>query len=646
MTNEDFFRDNDNGWHAEKHSHLVFFLVLIITAVVFCGSLKLGWTNWDDDLYIYENPLVSEVKLKNIFTKPADYNTYNPLVICSFALEWKLVKDRPFLYHLDNVLLHLLCTALVWFLFRCIGLSVWWSGFAALLFGIHPMRVESVAWITERKDLLYALFYLAALLAYIRYIVSGKNAHLLFTFIFFILSLLSKGQAVATPFVLMLLDWYFKRKISPKVILEKVIFFAVSLIIGLMTITFFVKKVYVAASSKTIMNTFGRGEQIILSGYTYTVYILKSIIPYATSPLYPMPASLQAEHWIGGAISVFVFVSALVIWRKHRFITFGLFFFTINIFFLLMSFLMNETAFLYDHYSYVAYIGLFFVMAMSMQQLSDKFSLWRLPTAVIAVSLLVAFAILTMQYIPIWKNSETLWTYVIEKYPRQIPVAYLNRGHYWYKNNRSGKAIEDLNTAIEINPDYLQAHMNRGLIYLERNNTGNALHDYNRCLDLMRPYDTSGNILNPSVSGVLGNRGMIYSRMGQYDKALVDFDLAIKLNPSNPNNYLNRAFTYMQLREYDKSIRDFTLCNQFNPANPDIINNRGVCYLRSGNLKSALDDFNKAIMINGNNPLYYTNRAFVYHKLGHTVEGIRDVQTAQKMGAVIDPSFIKLLQSR
>jgi len=640
IKNKETVDNNRNGKYTCAVVLLV--LVLIITAVVFSGSLKLNWTNWDDNLYIYENPLVSEARLKDIFTKPADYNTYNPLVISSFVLEWKLVKDRPFLYHLNNVLLHLLCTALVWFLFRRLGLSVWWSGFAALIFGIHPLRVESVAWITERKDVLYALFYLAALLYYIRYIISGKNRQLLLAFIFFVLSLFSKIQAVTLPFILVLLDWYFLRKISPKVFIEKIIFFAASLIIGLLGSTFFIKNAYVSTDSKTIVNTISFFGQIALAGYAYTVYVLKSIVPYAICTLYPMPASLSPEHWIGAAMAVFIFVYALAVWRRHRFITFGLLFFTFNIFLLLMPFTGNESAFLHDRYTYVAYAGLFFVIAMGMQRLSEKFPSSRFPMMGIAVALLLIFGVMTVKYIPVWKNSETLWTYVIEKYPRQIPVAYFNRGHDRYKNNRPDKAIEDFSTVVEINPDYLQAYINRGLIYLEKNDIKNALQDYNRSLDLI---DTSGNILNPSISNALGNRGLIYSRMGQYQKALADFDLAIKLNPSNPNNYLNRAFAYMQLREYDKAIQDFTVCNKFDPANSDIINNRGVCYLHRGDLKSALDDFNKAIELNGGNPSYYINRASVYLKSGNAVRAKQDIQTAGKAGAIIDPSFRKLLKS-
>jgi protein O-mannosyl-transferase len=631
----------ENSNDRMKNSRLVFCLVLIITAVVFSGSLKLDWTNWDDDLYVYENPSVSEAAWKDIFTKPADYNTYNPLVIASFALEWKLVKDRPFLYHLNNFLLHLFCTALVWFFLRGMGLSVWWSGFAALLFGIHPLRVESVAWITERKDVLYALFYMAALLAYIRYLTFRKNGLLLLTFLFFALSLLSKVQAVALPFALVLLDWYFQRKIDLKAVTEKAIFFALSLVIGLLGATFFLKNVYGTTDSKAIVNTFGSFEQIVLGGYACAVYILKSIIPYATSTLYPLPASLQAQHWIGAAATVLVFVSALAAWRKYRFVTFGLLFFGFNIFFLLMPFKGNESAFLNDRYTYVAYLGLFFVIAMSMQQLSEKYPSSRQFLAGMAVALLVVLSILTIKYIPVWKNSQTLWTYVIEKYPGKIATAHLNRGHYWYKNNRSGKALEDFSLAIGINPEFPRAYMNRSLIYMARNDTQQALQDCNSYLKLMLPYDIAGNVQNPSVSDALGNRGLLYFKTGQYEKGLMDLDLAIKLNPPNLNNYLTRAFTYMELHEYGKAIQDFDTCHNSDPANPDIINNRGVCYLNSGDLKSALNDFNKAILLNSGNPSYYMNRAAVYYKLGQAAEAKRNVQIAQKLGAVADPAFIK-----
>lgn len=556
MKEKSFIKSKDGVCRTERNNYFVLFGLLIITAIVFSACLKLGWTNWDDDLYVYENPVVSEARLKDIFVKPAEYNTYNPLVISSFALEWKLVKDKPFLYHFDNLLLHLICTALVWFFFRRLGLSLWWSAFAALLFGIHPLRVESVAWITERKDMLHALFFMASLLYYIRYMESGKNRQLIAAFVFFVLSLFSKIQAVTLPLILILLDWYFRREISLKVLMEKIIFFAVSLFIGLLGSTFFIKNVYISTDSKAIVNALGFCEQIILAGYAYTIYVLKSAIPYAISTLYPMPSSLRPEHWLGATAAVFIFACALAVWRKYRFITFGLLFFTLNIFLLLMPFKANESAFLHDRYTYVAYVGLFFVVAATMQKLSKKFSRSRFAVITIAIVMLIVFGVMTAKYIPVWKNSETLWTYVIKKYPQQIPIAYLNRGEYRYKNGLADMAIEDFSRCIEINPDYLLAYINRGFIYQERNNKEKALQDYNHYLDIVLPLTMKGNVLNIPVADVLSNRGLIYSGMGQYSKALADLELAIKISPSNPNVYLNRSSVYLKLGRMREAKQD------------------------------------------------------------------------------------------
>lgn len=540
-----------------KNNYLVLFLVLCITALVFSGSMKLGWTNWDDDLYVYKNPVVKEGTLKDIVTTSGDYNMYVPLVIASFALEWKMVKDKPFLYHLDNMILHLFCTALVWLFFRRLGLAVWWSGFAALLFGIQPLRVETVAWITERKELLCTFFYMAALLTYLRYIASGKNRHIVFALLFFALSIFSKTVALTLPFVLILLDWYFQRKFCPKVIFEKIVFFAVTVAIMLPQYLIFKKTNPPSTNSKAIINAFDFFEQAVLGCYVYMQYMLKSVIPYTLSAMYPVPASLQVEHWVGASIAILVVVCALAGWRKYRFFTFGLLFFSLNIgLLILVSFFLSDFAFLNDHYSYIAYMGLFFVIAMGLQRLTDEISCFRIPVAGFAVVMLAVLSLMTIKYIPVWKNSETLWTHVIEKYPRQFAVAYLNRGHYRYENSELDKALEDFSAAIEINPELPIAFQNRALIYLMKNDNAKALQDYNRSLEFTYPYNKDEKILNIRTSDVLGNRGLIYYRIGQYQKALVDLDMAIKLNPSNPTNYFNRASVYQKIGRIAEAKRD------------------------------------------------------------------------------------------
>jgi hypothetical protein len=334
------------------------------------------------------------------------------------------------------------------------GLSVWWSGVGALLFGIHPMRVESVAWITERKDVLYGFFYLSALLAYIRYIASGKAGYFLLTFCLFFLSLLSKGQAVALPFSLVLLDWYFGRKMNGNAVMEKLIFFAMALLVGLLGTTFFFQNVYKTIDSKAIVNAFNFFEQTVLAGYAYTIYILKFFIPYVTSTLYPAPEVLHAGHWIGAISAVMIFLWAVFVWRQYKFITFGLLFFTFNILFLLMPFLAairlsERSVYLHGLCRTCLYRGLqyaeisgakTFLAPSSGRHCGRDPGYLQRPDNQINSGLA--------------KQRNTL-TYVIEKYPSKISAAYLNRGNDRCVQNRHNDAIHDYTTAIDLNPQSL-----------------------------------------------------------------------------------------------------------------------------------------------------------------------------------------------
>jgi len=626
--------------HAEKekmiwgkNDWLVFVGVLMITGVVFSGCLRLEWTNWDDDVLVYGNTLVQNFNLKDILTRPTEYNTYNPLVLLTFALEWKLVGGHPLLYHLNNFLLHLACTALALLFFRRLGVSVWWSGFGALLFGIHPLKVESVAWIAERKDCLFGLFFLASLLAYLAYLASDKKTHLLFSFVFFLAALLSKGQAIALPFVLILLDGYFQRPLNLKILLEKAVFFAASLMFAVLTITFFVKEVRAPADQRTIVCLFNTFEQVLLGGYAYSVYILKSFIPYATSPLYPMPTSLRLEHWLGGAAALGVFAGALVIGRKYRFIAFGILFFTLNIFFFLMPFRMSEKAFLFDHYSYMATLGVFFLMAMGLQHLSRKSPLLRSIAFCTAAVLLMIDGALTVRYLPAWKNSETLWTYVIEKYPLQVAWAYVNRGDHRQRVGQISAASMDFDRAVAVNPENAAAYFRRSMLHLQQNHFEQALRDYNRYKDLVCPDDKTNGNRPCGASEVYNDRGVIYYRMGRYDKALDDFNASIESGPLNADPYCNRALAYFHLNQYGKAIEDFNLCQTAGPLKADLINIRGVCYLRLGHFRSALEDFTRAIALNSANPSYFANRAIVWHRLGYPIQAKQDAQAAENLSA-------------
>lgn len=201
--------------------------IVALVILAYSPSLKNQFVNWDDDAHLLANPFVHPVNVRDIFTTTVN-GIYIPLTSLSFALEYHFFKANPFIYHLDNLLLHLAVTVMVFlFCLRC-GLSVLAAGLAALIFGLHPAHVESVAWVTEHKDVLYAFFYILALLCYLRYLRVRKEAPgyrrgwaFGLTLIFGFLSVLAKPMALSLPLVLFVLDWFFKRELTIRSCMEK-----------------------------------------------------------------------------------------------------------------------------------------------------------------------------------------------------------------------------------------------------------------------------------------------------------------------------------------------------------------------------------------------------------------------------------------
>ena len=225
---------------THKKSWLLLGLTLSITLLVFYPAVNYDFVNWDDDRNITINQNIQNLNresIQNMFSTTVT-GGYTPLTSLTFALEHHFFGLNPKVYHINNILLHLLCTALVFLLLKQVGASLFITFIVTLLFGIHPMRVESVAWITERKDTLYTLFFLLALMAYIRYRQKGNIRFYFLSLFIFVFSLLSKIQAVTLPLVLILADYYLDKKFDLRKLWDKAPFFALSLLTGLAGIYF------------------------------------------------------------------------------------------------------------------------------------------------------------------------------------------------------------------------------------------------------------------------------------------------------------------------------------------------------------------------------------------------------------------------
>ncbi|HET9826142.1 MAG TPA: hypothetical protein VFP87_12470, partial [Chitinophagaceae bacterium] len=325
---------------------------IVTTAVCFIPMLKNHFTNWDDEYYVINNTLLRGPDWHGIFTQPVVSN-YHPLTIISLAINYALTGTDPSSYLVFNLLLHLINTALVFYLVWVLSNRKMWVAFlTALIFGIHPLHVESVAWVSERKDVLYTLFFLLSLLQYWKFLQTGKSVRLWFCFFLFAVSLLSKPAAIVLPLVLLLLDYWKGREINLRLFLEKIPFFILALIFAIITVKI--------QSAKAIagLNLYPLWTRPLFATYVLMIYLVRFLIPYPLSAFHPYP---RPDHlgWAVWASPVLILALIAFIWlkRKNKVVLFGFLFFVVNLL-LVLQVVSIGTTIVSERYTYVPYIGI------------------------------------------------------------------------------------------------------------------------------------------------------------------------------------------------------------------------------------------------------------------------------------------------
>ncbi|MFA6379158.1 MAG: hypothetical protein WCX16_05200, partial [Candidatus Omnitrophota bacterium] len=394
---------------SEKvQSTILITLILLLTLTVFFSCRHFSFLAWDDEGHLTQNPLVRELSLSNIVDifKQKVNTTYHPLTTLSFAIEYHFAQYNPFVYHLDNVLLHLGVTFFIFIFLRQLGLSVWTAALAVLFFAIHPTRVESIAWTTERKDLLYGFFYAAGLVAYLHYRKTDDKRFYVLTFFLALLSILSKAMALSFPLILCLCDWYQGRKISKKAILEKLPIFLI--IIAIASIT------YVENARIPIKDYY---QALLIWVWTFTFYFKKFFFPGVLLPIYdtPRPIAFLNLPFLSGFIIFGIVMSILFFGRRLKWLLFSFGFYFLSIFFLLRfdyGFDVHPVA---DRFLYLPSLGFCLFIAFFVEFIFKKIppsQRWVKILIVFAlVVLIVKMAFRTYAQSQVWKDDYSLWSY-------------------------------------------------------------------------------------------------------------------------------------------------------------------------------------------------------------------------------------------
>ncbi len=620
-------------WWKNKTVLLCLAGILALTFGLYFKSLSNDFINWDDPHYVYENSNIwglGAENMKYIWTEFVVAN-YHPLSVMSLAFNYVMGGLNPYGYHLTNVLLHLINCLLVFvFVYRLSDRKTDIALLSSLLFAVHPLHVESVAWVAERKDLLYTVFLLPALILYLKYRQSPSA--LLYACILFsyLLSLLSKPAAVIFPLLLLCIDYFQHRKIDAKVIIEKIPFFALSLLFGIITI--------LAQKDSAI----GEFEQypfywrLMFPAYGFVMYIIKLFFPVNQSLLYPYPqvaTGLPATYPL--CLLLTAGIVALAVWsaKYTRVVVFSLLFYFFNLV-LVLQFLSVGEAIMSERYTYMAYVGLFILIGYGYRHLAaNNPSLKPVLVALLGVSCL-AFSYKTYNRLDQWKNSETIWTDMIQQYPNRSPSAYNNRGHYLRSKNKLKEALADLDIAIQLHPKYHLAFVNRGNTYFSLGKNDEALADYNKAIELKNDYPEA-----------YGNRGSVYFQRGQYDLAMQDYNKALELKKDYPDAYLNRAVTYSVLQKHDLAVQDYNSYIATNKDNPKAYHWRGLGEQNLKQLDKAIPDFDRAIALDGKNPEFYINRSKAHAELGNKMQALADAQKAQSLGGKVDAAYLQSLSN-
>ncbi|SFF52224.1 tetratricopeptide repeat protein [Thermoflexibacter ruber] len=566
-------------------------VLLAIVLVVMSPALQNEFVNWDDEIYITKNEVIKKTPFSNlgeIFTYKINGFSV-PLTLLSFQVEHYFFGLNPFPYHLNNLLLHLVNVFLIYLFVKHLTMSNlflkiitptndskktkpnnpppaiishktinYTAFFVALLFGIHPMNVESVAWATERKDLLYTFFALLAIYHY-QQATAQQTLRLAdkkywLSLLFFLLSLLAKPQAIFLPILLLLIDYLKDRKIQFLLLWEKIPYFIISLLGGL----YLLINVGTKVSAKT--QDYDFWEKILFSCYQIGLYLTKFFFPFRLSNFYEYPIKVEGWYPIIFYIIPLILLglAILLYWkfRNNKVVIFGVLFYFFNIFIFLQIFSVN-TAIAYERFNYLAYNGLFFIVVVHLQKVKFTDYLWIGTLAYLAI-----LGFLSFERCKVWQNNVVFFADMAKKNPNDIDankIALKNTGDALMEKKQFIEAIEKFNQALGKDIKYEQAYLGRAFAYFQLGRYQEAINDYSHALALeLTPQNRIETIFN---------RGTCLMNLKMYEQAINDFSSLIAVNPANVPAYLNRAYCLLNLARYEEAERDYRTVLQIEPSN-------------------------------------------------------------------------------
>jgi protein O-mannosyl-transferase len=520
----------------KKRSFFICLGLVLATLAVYFQVHSFEFINLDDPAYVSGNGHVgagvTPGNIKWAFTTGLCGN-WHPVTWLSYMMDRQLFGFDPAVFHLVNVFFHIANVLLLFLVLKKMTGSCWQSAFVAALFALHPLHVESVAWVSERKDVLSTFFWLLTMAAYVRYVKKLSFSNYLLAMVVFALGLMSKPMLVTLPFVLLLLDyWPLERKISWRLVVEKIPLFVLAA--GSSVITFFIQRGDKAMVTLTMFPIEYRIAGVFVS---YAEYIEKMLVPVKLAFFYPNPGqNVSIRYAVMSAIFLAAVTIIILLFAKnHRYLVTGWLWFVGTLVPVIGIVQVGSQA-VADRYSYITLTGLFIIIAWGLPELLAKSKYRKIVLQISASIVLCVLGAVTYIQTGYWKNTLTLSLHAVEVTKDNF-LAYFAAVPYLRDQGRMEEAVQFSYEAVKIQPDNADALQGLALCLCYANKANEAIGYFEKALEIQ-----------PQNAAIHNNLGIALGSQKRYDEAVVHFKKALQIDPDNADakKNLNLALSRIQ----------------------------------------------------------------------------------------------------
>jgi len=608
--------------------HFILICVFLIAAIVavYWPVYKYDFVKYDDDVYVTDNIHIQSgfnwQSIRWAFTASCAGN-WHPVTMLSHTLDYQLFKDWAGGHHITNILFHIVNTLILFYVLTLMTASIWPSAFVAAAFALHPLHIESVAWVAERKDVLSTFFWLLTMLAYVRYVKNPKLKWYLAAFVLFVLGLMSKPMLVTVPFVLLLLDyWPLERKISWRLLIEKVPFFICSFVSCV--VTFLAQQ---KGGAVVAFESFGLATRINNAVVSCLAYITKMIWPSRLAVLYPHPGDnlSTTKVVISGIILLLISIYVVYQTRRHKFFAVGWFWF-LGTLVPVIGLVQVGIQAMADRYSYIPLIGLFIIIAFGAKEFIPKrrYKILAVLTAVI----LIGWGITAGRQLRYWKDSISLFEHTLAVTENNYHI-YSNYATYLTGLGRFNEAIEQFDKLLAVRPASAEAHNNLGSALIKAGKVDLAVEHFRLAIKY-----------KPGFPQAYCNIGFVLLEQGKLEESVPYFKQALKIKPDYIGAYTDLARAFMELKKFDETIETCGKALKFDPDNVFVRGYLGMALAGVGKTDEAIKEISFVLNIRPNDVEMHRNLGILLERKGQNTEAIEEYRKAVQ----IDPNDINSQQ--